>query len=328
MHNIVHEVEALLSIFVMLSKGTYTKCTPPRPRTANRLRSALVEVGDTLQILRIACKPFNLAHGNNFDGSASAEAAVVSAAIDLSLVAENLDTIRDHLDHLLGVHGDNDAKFWFQYLAVFRTAAENISTAARTSGDIAGWMAAADEEPRGLGLTASSSPIGTDETENERECGSLTETETILDDDDQAHLVRYYLMLKAHIKRMRTYTAALAEVMPSNSHQAAATSDDNWRSSVSTAASVDSATCLTLLQRDIEAMEAEIVLIGEKSAIAEAEYIATTPRWERIISRICVQPWVLMDRMKWKIDKFRIRMGTRERKQILGFGDAGQVCIL
>lgn len=338
MHKIIQEVEALLPIFVMLFKGTYAKCTPPRPRTAAHFRSALVEVGDTLQLLRTACKPSSLAHldATNIDGSASAEAVVVHSAIDLNLVAENLDTIRDYIDHLLGIHGENDAKYWFQYLAVFRTAAENITTAARISGNTLDRMAAVDEEPRGRSLTtpAASPPlIGTDDTGHERDHSSLTETRTVLDDDDQIRLVKYYFELKAYVKRMRTYAAALEAAMPSNSHGAAAPSDDgdddgDWRGSESTAASADSVTCITLLQRDIEAMEAEIVLIGEKSAIAEAEYKATTPRWERIISRIVVQPWVLMDRMKWKIERFRIRRGTPERRQILGMGNAGPGFIL
>lgn len=303
MHDIIRNVEALLRVFVMLLKGTYIKCTLPRPRISKHFGTALTELGATLQILRMACKAFSLAHVNISGASARAKAAVVHSAIDLKFVAENFDTVRTYLDHLLGIYGENDAKWWFQYLAVFRTSAENITTAARASGDILGWMAVMDEEAQQLGPKVS--PMGMDKAEHERGCSSPAESQNVWDGDDLVKLKRYSLEIKAHIIALRILMDFLEQERPRNASQAAATRDDDWRDSESAAVSEDSAASRTLLIRSIEMMEAELALMYEKSAIARAEYKATTGRLERMTSRISIQRWVLIGGMKMKMDKYR-----------------------
>lgn len=231
MHDIVRGVEALLRVFVMLLKGIYIKCTLPRPRTSRHFSTALLELGDAVQKLRVACKAFGLAHVNLPGASATAKAAVVHSAIDLKVIAENFDTIRSYLDHLLGLYGDNDAKWWFEYLAVFKTCAENISTAARASGDITTWMAAVEEEPQQLGLTASS--MVADGAVHERTCTNPAVTQNTWENNDPIKLRRHILELKEFI-------------------------EEDMRDSKSTAVSEDSAASRALLIRDIEMMEGEL----------------------------------------------------------------------
>lgn len=311
MHDIIREVESLLRVFVMLLKGTYTKCTLPRPRTSKHFGTAIIELGVTLQILRMACKAFSLAHVSLSGASASAKVAVVHSAIDLNLVAENLDTIRTYLDHLLGIYGEKDATWWFQYLADFRTSAENISTAARASGDITTWMAAVDKETQELGPTVS--PMGMDEAEHERECSSPTETQNVRGKNDLIKLERYLLELKEHIEILRSFVEIFEQVPLSKASQAAAISNDDWQASESTAVSEDSAASRAVLIRDIKMREAELARMYEKLAIARAKCKASTGRWDRMTSRISTQRWVPIGGMKMKIDKNRTWIGARER---------------
>lgn len=312
MHDIVRDVEALLRVFVMLLKGTYTKCTLPRPRVSKHFDNALIELGVSLQILRIACKAFSFVHVNVSGATpASAKAAVVHSAIDLKLVAENIDTIRTYLDRLLGIYGDEDAQWWFQYLAVFRTSAETILKAARASGDVTRWMAVMDEEAQRLGPTVS--PMGMNKAEQEREHSSPTETQNIRNDNDIISLERYLLELKEHTEALRIFRETFEQVPPSKASQPATTSNDDWRDSEIAGRCEDSAASRALLIRNIEMREAELFLMYEQLAIAENK-ATTKRRWERMSTRISNQRWEPIGGMKMEIIKCRSWTEARGRK--------------